>query len=95
MSATKLHQVRAQALFACDLQPSERPHQEEVRRAVTVTLRRRGHRWCAERVAQEFGDHPEIAVHRMAWALETTHHCFPTVATPPFAWIHIVREGRT
>jgi hypothetical protein len=31
-----------------------------------------GPRGCAERVAQEFGDHPEAAVTRMRWARQLT-----------------------
>jgi hypothetical protein len=75
MSIT-LDQVRAEALFACDLQPSEHPPPGRVRREVTGMLRRYGSVWCASRMAEEFGDHPEAAACRMAWALRVVHDCF-------------------
>jgi len=66
----------AEALFASDLQPSEEPAPLDVRRAVTATLCRYGRRWCAARMAEEFGDHPETAVPRMAWAVRTVRGCY-------------------
>ena len=75
MSIT-LDEVRAEALFAGDLQPSEHPPPERVRRSVTGVLRRYGAAWCAARMAQEFGDHPEWAAARMAWALRVIRDCY-------------------
>lgn len=75
MSIT-LDQVRAEALFACDLQPSEHPPPGRVRRTVTDMLRRYGSVWCAARMAEEFGDHPEVAAGRMAWAIRVVQDCF-------------------
>jgi len=63
--------VRAEALFASNLQCSQRPAADEVRRAVAGSLQRFGIRGCAAQVAGEFGDHPETAVTRMRWALDT------------------------
>ena len=60
--------VRADALFASMLQRSEEPSAGQVRNAVAAAMRAYGGRGCAERVAQEFGDHPETAVVRMRWA---------------------------
>jgi hypothetical protein len=60
--------VRAEALFASTLQPSDDPGAEQIRCQVTCVVRDLGVRGCAERVAQEFGDHPELAVARMRWA---------------------------
>jgi hypothetical protein len=60
--------ARADALFASMLQRSDKPSAGQVRQAVAATLRAYGSRGCAERVAQEFGDHPETAVARMCWA---------------------------
>jgi hypothetical protein len=40
----------------------------QVRKAVAAAMRAYGGRGCAERVAQEFGDHPETAAARMRWA---------------------------
>src|SRR5215468_4348160 len=60
--------VWADALFASMLQRSDQPSAGQVRKAITATMRSYGGRGCAERVAQEFGDHPETAVARMGWA---------------------------
>ncbi|GAA3297964.1 MULTISPECIES: hypothetical protein [Dactylosporangium] len=69
MATTTFEAVRAEALFASDLQSSQCPARGEIRGAVAATLRRMGVRGCAACVAAEFGDHPETAVTRMAWAL--------------------------
>jgi len=69
--------VRAEALFLSCLQSSESPSHEQVRTAVAETLRRFGTRGCAAHVAVEFGDHPETAVPRMAWALAMVRSVFP------------------
>jgi hypothetical protein len=71
--------VRAEALFASTLQPSGSPSPGQVRSAVATTLRRLGAGGCAARTAAEFGDHPDIAVARMCWALATIR----MVYTPP------------
>jgi hypothetical protein len=68
--------VRTEALFVSALQRSDEPTVDQVRLAVAGTIRRFGSRGCAERVAQEFGDHPEIAVSRMRWARELIHEMF-------------------
>jgi hypothetical protein len=60
--------VWAEALFASVLQRSDRPSPGQVRKAAAAAVRAYGGRGCAERVAQEFGDHPETAVERMRWA---------------------------
>ena len=60
--------VWADALFASMLQRFDEPSASQVREAVAAALRAYGGRGCAERVAQEFGDHPETAVARMRWA---------------------------
>jgi hypothetical protein len=70
MSST-IEAVRAEALFASAVQSSEMLDGDEVRVMVARTLRRFGVRGCAVQVAGEFGDHPETAVTRMAWALAT------------------------
>ena len=38
-----------------------------VAEAVRVTVRQFGAGGCASRMAQEFGDHPEVAAERMRW----------------------------
>ena len=57
--------VCADALFASMLQRSDAPRAGQARAAAATALRAYGRRGCAERVAQEFGDHPETAVARM------------------------------
>jgi hypothetical protein len=69
--------VRAEALFASSVQPSGSPSPDQVRLAVTTTLRRLGTRGCAAQVAGEFGDHPDTAVARMRWALAAVTAVYP------------------
>jgi hypothetical protein len=76
---TTYETVRAQALFASSLQPSQRPTPTEVRAAIAATLRNRGAPGCAAAVATEYGDHPETASARMAWALATVRALTPTL----------------
>jgi hypothetical protein len=75
--------VRAEALFASGLQCSQQPAAEQVRLAVASTLRRLGIRGCAAEVAGEFGDHPEVAVSRMTWALATVRTAYPATSSAP------------
>ena len=58
----------ADALFVSVLQRSDKPDAGQVRQAVVAAVRAYGDQGCAQRVAQEFGDHPETAVARMHWA---------------------------
>ena len=60
--------VRADALFVSALQRSEELSTGQVRQAIASAVRAFGSRGCVERVAQEFGDHPDTAVVRMRWA---------------------------
>ena len=69
--------VRAEALFVSTLQCSEAPAAPQVRDAVARTLRRLGIRGCAAEVAGEFGDHPDCAVERMAWAIAMVRATYP------------------
>jgi hypothetical protein len=62
--------VWADALFASALQRCDQPSTGQVRQAIAVAVGVFGPHGCAERVAQEFGDHPEAAVTRMRWARE-------------------------
>ena len=74
--------ARADALFVSALQRCEEPSTEQVRHAVMATVRAFGSRGCAERVAQEFGDHPETAVARMRWALRVASDAFTARSAP-------------
>jgi hypothetical protein len=70
LTVTRLNvnDVRCLALFASGLQPSDVPTAETVAQAIDRAIRRFGVRGCAARMAQEFGDHPDIAATRMCWA---------------------------
>ena len=72
--------VWADALFASMLQRSDGPSAGQVRKAAAAAMHAYGSRGCAERVALEFGDHPEIAVARMRWARGVVGDVF---AAPP------------
>ena len=72
MAATALTPVEqlAEALFVSQLQPSDRPSADQVRAAIEASLLAFGGiDGCAARCAGEFGEHPEVAVMRMRWAL--------------------------
>jgi hypothetical protein len=60
--------VWASALFVSVVQSCDEPDGDQVREAIAAALGAYGERGCAERMAQEFGDHPETAVWRMRWA---------------------------
>jgi hypothetical protein len=60
--------LQASALFASALQCSDEPSASQIRQAVAAAISAFGHPGCAERAAQEFGDHPEIAGNRRRWA---------------------------
>jgi hypothetical protein len=68
--------VWADALFASMLQRCDGPGADQVRVAVAAAMHAYGGHGCAERVAQEFGDHPETAVARMRWAREVVGEVF-------------------
>jgi len=70
MHRSSIKAVWADALFASALQRCDQPSTGQVRQAVASAVDVFGPRGCAERVAQEFGDHPEAAVARMRWARE-------------------------
>lgn len=60
--------VWADALFVSALQHCDQPSAGQVQQAIAAAVGEFGPRGCAERMAQEFGDHPETAVTRMRWA---------------------------
>ena len=68
--------VRADALFVSALQRCEHPSTRQVRQAVAEAVRTFGQQGCADRMAQEFGDHPETAIIRMRWAREQVGEAF-------------------
>jgi hypothetical protein len=66
--ALDVNATRVEALFCSTVQPSEKPDGVQVAESIAAMARSYGTRWCAARVAQEFGDHPDTAVQRMVWA---------------------------
>jgi hypothetical protein len=81
--------VWTDALFVSAVQRSDEPSGDRVRKAIAAAMRAYGDRGCAERVAQEFGDHPETAVSRMRWARAAVDAAFGRPELPvtgPLAW---------
>lgn len=68
-----------EALFVSYLQPSDAPPPDAVHQAITQAIVRYGTDGCVARAATEFGDHPDLAVERMAWARETVRTAYPAV----------------
>jgi len=59
--------VCCHALFSSALQPSDAPTADMVATAIGRAIRQFGIGGCADRMAQEFGDHPDAAASRMRW----------------------------
>ena len=72
----------ADALFASVLQRSDNPSAGQVRKAIAAAVRAYGGLGCAQRVAQEFGDHPEAAVDRMRWARAVADELIASATAP-------------
>ena len=83
--------ARAEALFVSTLQRSDGAGPEQVRAAVAAAVRAHGTRGCAALVAQEFGEHPEVAVVRMRWALAAVRAAYPAPAGTVHA-LHLTRH---
>ena len=64
--------ARHVALFASGLQRSDAPTAGMAAAAITATVRRFGIEGCLDRMAQEFGDHPDTAAARMRWICQLT-----------------------
>jgi hypothetical protein len=79
MSRLDINAVRREALFASTLQRSDAATEADIRLAISRTVRALGSRGCAERVAQEFGDHPECAAARMLWVRQLVDRVPPPV----------------
>lgn len=86
--------VWADALFVSVLQGSDKPDAGQVRNAINAAVHAYGGGGCAQRVAQEFGDHPETAVVRMRWALAVAGEAFASPPTPAPASVPVpVRDS--
>jgi hypothetical protein len=84
LPADGISAARAGALFVSALQPSEEPSARQVRQAIAAALSQFGYQGCAGQVAQEFGEHPELAAARMRWARRAVAAAFsrPVPAEP-------------
>ncbi len=80
MSTLNITETRCEALFVSVLQRADVRDAGRVREAITWAVRAYGSRGCAQRVAEEFGDHPETAVPRMRWACRAVAEVFGTAA---------------
>src|SRR5437667_10600912 len=67
--------ARADALFASALQRSDEPSAPQVEQAIAEAICAFGDLGCAARVAQEYGEHPEMAASRMRWACAASSGC--------------------
>ena len=67
MTRLNVTDARCAALFASGLQRSDTPDADMVAEVISHAVRQFGTRGCAGRMAQEFGDHPEMAADRMRW----------------------------
>ena len=83
MPRLSINASQADAIFASWLQLGDKPSAGQVRQAVAAAIRAFGYSGCAERVAQEFGDHPETAVARMRWARAVARETFADSAPEP------------
>ena len=81
--------ARCEALFASGLQRSDTPDADMVAEVISHAVRQFGTRGCAGRMAQEFGDHPEMAADRMRWVRQLVGE----VSAPAIAW-RASRGGR-
>jgi hypothetical protein len=68
---------------ASALQRSDNPGAGQVHKAIAAAVRAYGGLGCVQRVAQEFGDHPEAAVDRMRWARAVAGELFASPSAPP------------
>jgi hypothetical protein len=67
MFGLNMNDVRCEALFASGLQPTDAVTPDEVAEVISRVVRRIGVAGCVGKMAQEFGDHPEVAAKRMRW----------------------------
>ncbi len=82
MTQLNMHDARCEALFASGLQRSDAPTAEAAAEAISRAVRRFGLRGCASRMAQEFGDHPEVAADRMRWVRRLEDQVFASPVLP-------------
>ena len=76
MDQPSIRACGADALFVSALQRSDQLRASQIRQAIAAATHAFGYSGCAERVAQEFGDHPDTAVVRMHWARSMAREVF-------------------
>lgn len=76
MTHQEIASVRAEALFVSSIQRSDTITSDQVRKTVRETVRQYGVTGVAERVAEEFGEHPDTAQSRMCWCLGTVRSAY-------------------
>jgi hypothetical protein len=81
MTRRNVNDARCEALFVSGLQRSDELTATVLAEIVGRTVRQFGVRGCADRMAQEFGDHPEAAADRMRWIRQLVSEV--PVAPPP------------
>jgi hypothetical protein len=64
------------------MQRSDPPTDASVAEAISRAVRRFGTRDCADRMVQEFGDHPQAAAERMCWVRQLTAKTTRPQASP-------------
>jgi hypothetical protein len=67
MTRLNMTDARCKALFVSGFQRSDAPTPEMLAEVISRTVRRFGVAGCTSRMAQEFGDPPELAANRMRW----------------------------
>lgn len=72
MTRMHVNEAVCEALFASPLQPSDMPTAETVAESIASTVRRLSAAGCTNRMAEEFGSHPEEAADRMRWIRQLT-----------------------
>jgi hypothetical protein len=70
MSWVNVNDAWCEALFVSELQRSDAPDPAALAERASAAVRQFGVRGCASRMAQEFGEHPEVAADRMRWVRE-------------------------
>ena len=84
---TMLAAARAEALFTSPLSTGSHPSGDAVAEAIRDAVRAHGGvRGCAADVAFEYGDHPEVAVPRMRWAVEVVDGFYGAGRPRCFGW---------
>jgi hypothetical protein len=80
-----VRELAAEALFVSHIQPSQCPSSKIVEDTVTEMILQHGSDGCAAGVAEEFGDHPYMAVRRMIWVCEELERVLAGQRRPHYA----------